>query len=469
MHTPRFQTIQTQTQTQVFTPQLRQSLEILQVSALELRDVLLKELQSNPVLEELPLESIGLNPSTINHPSVIPKGFDFEEKKSNGEWEDYSDRSYDKYSSEDAIRHQHFLDSAIIEKSLQEHIIEQAKLSECTPEEFRAIEFLVGSLDDKGFLTAAVEELVESSNFSKEIIINALKLLKSFDPIGIGSKDVQECLLVQLQAEGKDNSLVANIVKDHFPLLLRRRIPELVKKLGVSIDDIQTALNIIATLDPNPGRRFQEDHNRSVVADAFVEKVSDEWMVTLNNEFIPKMKLSSLYKELMAKGQLNFKEKEYIQDKMRSGKFILNAIEQRQKTIERITYGILKFQKDFFEKGLSFLHPLTMKEMGDYLSLHETTISRAIANKYLNTPHGLFAYKYFFTSGYDLTNGELMSNTSIKNEIAKIIQEEPNNKPYSDQKITEILLERNLKLSRRTVAKYREEMSILATSLRRKY
>lgn len=468
MHSQRFQPIQTQTHTQVFTPQLAQSLEILQVSALELRDVLLKELQSNPVLEELPLESFSLDQPTIA-PPPLSEEFDFQEKKSNETWEDPSQLSYNSYSPEDAMRRQHFLDSIVIEKSLQEHIIEQAKLSECTPDEFSAIEFLVGSLDDKGFLTASTEELVELSNFSKEIIISALKILKNFDPIGIGSKDVQECLLVQLQAEGKENALVAQIVKHHFPLLLRRRIPELVKKLGMSINDIQDALNIIATLDPSPGRRFKEDNNRSVIADAFVEKLGDKWVVTLNNEFIPKMKLSSTYKDLMAKGQLNLKEQEYIQDKMRSGKFILNAIEQRQKTIERITYAILEFQKDFFEKGLSSLHPLTMNEIADHLSLHETTISRAIANKFLDTPQGLFAYKSFFTSGYSLENGEFISSTSIKNEIIKIIQGENSNKPSSDQKIAEILSKRNINLSRRTVAKYREEVGILSTSLRRKY
>lgn len=458
MHSPGFHQLQKQAQTQVVTPHLRQSLEILQVSALELRDVILEELQSNPVLEELPLDSFSLN-ETNSPPPPPSNELYFQENQNFNTY----------YSPEDAVRRQYFLDSVVTEKSLQEHIMEQAKLSECTPDELNAIEFMVGSLDDKGFLTLSIDEIKKLSNFSEETIISALKLLKNFDPTGIGSKDVQECLLIQLEAEGKLQSIAAHIIREHFSLLLRRRIPELAKKLNISIDEIQDALNVIATLDPTPGRRFQEDKNRPVIADASVQQSGNKWIVTLNNEYIPKIRLSSTYKELIAKGQLSLNEKEYIQDKMHSGKFILNAIEQRQKTIERITNAILKFQKDFFEKGIAFLHPLTMNKVGNDLGLHETTISRAIANKFLDTPHGLFPYKYFFTSGYNVQNNEGPSSAGIKEEILKIVQSEPPGKPYSDQKIVEILSERNITLSRRTVAKYREELGILATSLRRQY
>lgn len=448
---------QLQSQTQIFTHRLGHSLEILQVSALELRDALLKELQTNPVLEELPLESFSLDhppPPSVKDPI-------FEKSKN---WQnDYENQT-------DSIqKRQHILDSIVAEKSLQEHIMEQAKFSAGTPEELSALEFLVGTLDDKGLLPPPLQELVKLSHFSETIIKNALKILKNCDPPGIGSKNIQECLLVQLEAEGKQNSLAAEIIKNHFPLLLRRRIPELANKLNVNIQEIQEALDEVAILDPTPGRKFQEDNNRLIIADAFVEKSDNKWIVSLNNEYIPKIQLSKTYKDLLAKEGLSDQEKEYIQEKMRSGKHILNAIEQRQKTIERITHALLELQKDFFEKGPSALHPLTMSILANHLNLHETTIGRAIANKFLSTPHGLLPYKYFFTSSISLTHEDKISSTAIKDQIMKIIHSESPKKPYSDQKIVEILSEQNINLSRRTVAKYREELGILSTNLRRQY
>lgn len=450
MNSQNFHQLQSQSQTQIFTPQLGQALEILQVSALELRDVLLKELQTNPVLEELPSENLSLDQPSISNELSISND-------TNG-------------SESEAFKKRELLfDSFVTEKSLQEHIMEQVKFSASTPEEMDALEFLIGSLDDKGFLTVPLEELVKLSHFPEATLEKAIKILKNCDPLGLGSKDVQECLLIQLSAPGKSDSLAAQIVKDHFTLLLRRRIPELANRLNVTIHEVQEALDEIAILDPTPGRKFQEDNNRVVVADAFVEKSEKNWIVTLNEEYIPKIHLSRTYKELLAKAGISAQEKEYIQEKIRSGKYILNAIEQRQKTIERITYALLELQKGFFEKGPSHLQPLTISSLADHLQLHETTIGRAIANKFLSTPFGLLPYRYFFTSGVTSPSEQKISNTAIKDEIKKIIQSESPKKPYSDQKIVEILAEENIHLSRRTVAKYREELGILATNLRRAY
>ena len=368
------------------------------------------------------------------------------------------------------MRRQHFLDSVVTEASLQEHIMEQARLSECSEAEREAIEYILGSLDDKGFLTESIDEIEKGSGLKRGIVERSLEALKGFDPVGIGSRDVQECLLVQLKAEGRGESLAAEIVGEHYEMLLRRRIPDLAKKLDVEIEDVQEALEEITALDPAPGRRFKEDSNRVVTADAVVEKIGGNWTVVLNSEYIPRLRLSRAYKEMMGKGSLTAKETEYIRDKMRSAKFVISAIEQRQKTLTRITEAILEFQGDFFEEGVSKLHPLTMSEVGEKLGLHETTISRAVANKYLETPRGVFAYKYFFTSGYEgKEGGGGIANTTIKDEIAKIIQGESPSKPYSDQKIVGILKDRGIDIARRTVAKYREELGILATSLRRQY
>lgn len=472
-----FRQEQKQTQSQVFAPQLRQSLEILQVSALELRDAVLEELQSNPVLEELPMDGVSVEERTLGEGEGEGGGdLDIKEEmdivqKMDEDWSDYFEQqqSMGSYTMEDAARRQHFLDSVVTEVSLQEHIMDQAKLSECGPEEVEAIEYLVGSLDDKGFLTMEVEAIVKGSELRKETVEKGLEALKGFEPIGIGAKDVQECLLIQLEAEDKGEGLAAEMVRDYYDLLLRRRIPELAKRMDVEIEDVQEALEEIGTLDPAPGRRFKEDSNRTVTADASIEKDGDNWVVTLNSEYIPRLRLSRSYKELITKGQLTAKEKEYIRDKMKSGRFIISAIEQRQKTLERVTRTILDFQKDFFEQGVSKLHPLTMSEVGERLGCHETTVSRAIANKYLKTPQGLYPYKYFFTSGFESKGGGGIANTSIKEEIAKIIESEPPEKPYSDQKLAKLLHEKDIKIARRTVAKYREELGILSTSLRRQY
>lgn len=474
MHSQGFHQIQKQTQTQIFTPQLRQSLEILQVSALELRDVILEELQSNPVLEELPMGGMSLEGAGENsddeRDEFLKENRIFQTIQEDS-YRNFEDKDlFEDYTSDEAEGRQHFLDSVTMDKSLQESIMEQATLSECTKDELIALEFLLGSLDDKGFLTSTLSEISALSGLSENKLSKALEVLKYLDPIGIGSRDVQECLLVQLKAAGREESIAAEIVRNHYTLLLRRRIPELSQTLGLTVDEIQEVLKEIATLDPAPGRRFKEDSNRAVVADAKIEKVGDNWVVSLNSEYIPRLRLSKTYKDLIAKGHLSPNEAEYIKEKMHSAKFILNAIEQRQKTLERVTHGILKFQRDFFENGIVDLHPFRMNELAEYLKVHETTVSRAIANKFLETPYGVFPYKYFFVSGYNVTEeGGGISNTSIKEEILNILHSEPSDKPYSDQKIVGILRNKGIVVARRTVTKYRDQLGILATNLRKKY
>ena len=232
---------------------------------------------------------------------------------------------------------------------------------------------------------------------------------------------------------------------------------------------IQEAIGEIGTLDPAPGRRFADDSNRVVVPDVTVEEDNGEWKIILNNDYIPRLRLSNTYKELIAKGRLNKQEADYLREKLRSGKFIINAIEQRQRTIERITREIIKHQGEFFAEGVSKLKPLTMTQIADIIGVHETTVSRALANKYIKTPHGVFEMKYFFTSGYQSDAGESVANTSVKEMIADIIAGEDPGKPLSDQEIVGLLDAKGLKIARRTVAKYREELGLLPSNLRRRY
>ena len=247
-------------------------------------------------------------------------------------------------------------------------------------------------------------------------------------------------------------------------------MPELKRKTGASPEDIQDAIEEISTLEPAPGKRFSADSNTVIEPDASVfQDEYDEWQIVLNNDYIPRLRISSVYKDMLAKGNLNKAEKEFMLERMRSGKFLINSIEQRQQTIERITREILRFQNEFFEVGVSKLRPLTMSTIAETVGVHETTVSRAIANKYIRTPHGVFAFKYFFTPGYKAGNGESVSNKTIKDMISQIIEQENPAKPFSDQNIVDQLKEKDIKIARRTVAKYREELGILPTNLRRRY
>jgi len=486
----------------VLAPQLRQSLKILQVPTLELRSVILEELQNNPTLEELTGDDISIEAEQDKHEAPDPaesfeeesKGepeapeystagsessehLDFKEDFASVErmGEDWSLNMYEEsgeipYTSEAEKKRQHFFDSLTGDTSLQEHLLDQARMSDLSPEAMEAFEYLVGSLDERGFLTSKPGDIALMTRIPLRVVQEALRHLQSLEPPGIGARDVQECLLLQLRNLGQGSSVAARMIEKQWNLLIRRRLPELARKLGVSIEEIQNAQELIASLDPAPGRRFSEDQNRIVQADVTVyQDEGGEWQIELNNEYVPRLRLNQDYKHLLARGQLKGKDKEYVQDKFRNGRFLINAIEQRQITIEKITRKILEYQEDFFEKGKSYLKPLTMNQIAEQVGVHETTVSRAIANKYIQTPQGLLEMKYFFNTGYESTDGTSVSNKSVKERIARIIENEPPSKPYSDQKVVEILKEDGVKIARRTVAKYREELGILPTNLRRQY
>jgi RNA polymerase sigma-54 factor len=499
---------QRQTQSLVLAPQLRQSLKILQVAALDLRSVIQEELQSNPTLEELPMEGESLDKpaetegdnsggengtgehhdanhvaeseaptdQTVGEPKSDEMDFSKDKEfeilgKLDEDWRDHmaSVGGSQPYTSEDAERRQHFFDSLVSETSLQEHLMQQAEMADLEPPQLEAMQHLVGSLDDRGFLTQTPNDVALQTGLPLEAVQEALKVLKSFEPSGIGAKDLPDCLLAQLAAKGRGTSLAARMIRDHFDLLTRRRIPELGRKLGADPDDVQSAIEEIGKLDPAPGRRFAEDNNRVVVPDVTVERDGDEWKIHLNSDYIPRLRISSTYRDLIAKGTLSKTERDYLRERMRSGKFLIDSIEQRQRTIERITREIINAQKDFFENGVSHLKPLTMTQIADVVGVHETTVSRAIANKFIRTPHGVFDFKYFFTPGYQADSGASVSNTSVKEMIADLINMEDKASPLSDQELVARLQEKGITIARRTVAKYREELGILPSNLRRDY
>ncbi len=476
-----FQQVHKQTQTFVLAPQLRNSLKILQAPAVELRTSILEELQANPLLEELPIESISIEEHTVEpteneHDAAEELNFDAEdygilERMSEDLRKQFvQENSGQMHTTESEQRREYFMNSLSSNVSLQQHLIEQANLTDCTEQEREALLYLIGSLDDNGFLTETISNIALTSRIPYDSVQKATEILKTFEPIGIGTTDIQDCLVTQLTLKGCGTSLAARILRDHFKLLIRRRIPELSRKTGTTIDDIHFALKEISTLNPAPGKRFNADSNTIIEPDVTVYKDEyDEWQIALNNEYIPRLRISSIYKDMLAKGTLDPKEKEFMLERMRSGKFLINSIEQRQQTIERISREILKFQGKFFEIGVSKLRPLTMNTLAQTVGVHETTVSRAIANKCIRTPHGVFPFKYFFTPGFTSGNGEAVSNKTLKDMIARIVEEENPTKPLSDQGIVNLLKEKEIKIARRTVAKYREELSILPTNLRRRY
>ncbi len=481
---------QRQSQSLVLAPQLRQSLKILQVAALDLRSVIQEELQANPTLEELPMEGVSLDkeidaPEEGSADANSPADSDTTENreevdfskefeilnKLDEDWRDHmaSAGGAQPFTTEDAERRQHFFDSLVTETSLQEHLLQQAELADIAPSVLEAMRYLVGSLDDRGFLTQTPADIALQTGLPLETVQGAVKLLTTFDPPGIGAKSLEECLLIQLAAQGRGESMAARIVRDHFELLSRRRIPEIARKLGAHADDVQLAIEEIGSLNPAPGRRFADDNNRVVVPDVTVEKDGDKWVITLNSDYIPRLRISNTYRELIARGTLSKQERDYLRERIRSGKFLINSIEQRQQTIERITREIIQVQDAFFEHGVAQLKPLTMTQIAAVVGVHETTVSRAIANKFIKTPHGVFAMKFFFTPGYQADSGASVSNKSVKEMINDLVAGEDTAKPFSDQEIVAKLQEKGINIARRTVAKYREELGLLPSNLRRDY
>ena len=502
-----FSQVQRQTQSLVLAPQLRQSLKILQVPQMELRQTIQEELSLNPTLEELayddlsieaqeerpreesddwndPALDVSMNGTSTEHEVEKPaetteaaEKLEFSDDfnvldRRGSDWGDlmHQEAGEMPYTSEDAKRRQHFFDSLTGGTSIQESLMEQARMSESDAPTLAALEYLIGSLDDRGFLSTPLPDLALMAQVPLKTMQEASRLLKTLEPPGIGSENLQECLLIQLRLGGHRTSLTSEIVRDHWKLLVRRRLPEIARKLDVTLIAVENAVEIIKKLDPAPGRQFSEDTNRVIEPDVTIDRDEmDEWEVTVHNDYIPRLRVSQAYKEMLAQGRVRGKDREYLQERIRSGKFLISSIEQRQQTIERIARVILDRQADFFDHGTSKLRPLTMNQVAEVVGVHETTVSRAIANKYMRTPHGVFDFKYFFTPGYENEEGESFSNKSIKERVAKIIENEPPNKPYSDQAVVGILADEGVTIARRTVAKYREELGILPTNLRRRY
>ena len=457
---------------QVLAPQLQQSLLILQTPLLELRNLVQQEMETNPVLEELSTE---LSPEERNGAeSSADNNFKEEFEKLatlDEEWRDYmaQSSSYSGRSQEAKDKRQFFFDSIATQETLQQNLIGQLNQTALNAADRKAAELIIGNIDDNGFLQDTPEEMTLNTGIPKEDFERMLGLIQSFYPQGVGARDLRECLLIQLEREGKQNSLEYKIISEHMEDLGKRRFPEIARRMGMSVEKVQECANNIARLNPRPGQIFATAPPNYVLPDVTVEKMDGDYQVILNGEQIPHLRISNTYKDIMAQGGNGSEVKDYIRDKIRSGKFLIRSIHQRQQTISNIAHQIVSRQRDFFEHGTSHLKPMTMKEIADAVGVHETTVSRAVSGKYMATPQGVFEMKYFFTSGYQTASGESMSNTSVKEVILDLVKNEDGNGPLSDQEIVLILSERGIPIARRTVAKYRTELNILPSNMRRKY
>ena len=444
---------------------MQQSLQFLQAPALELQSLVQQEIEINPVLEESPDEG---------KPETDADDWDKQLKElrqKDEEWREYFSQSNTPaapYNPEAAERRQFLFDSQVEAPHLSDHLMRQLTLTTSNPEMIRVGEEIIGNIDDAGFLKVQLVEVAQSARVEYPVAQTTLDLIQTFDPVGVAARDLRECLLIQINRLGKSEELEAQMVSHHLAELGRKKYQDIARALKVPMERVQAAAQFIATLQPRPGSCFSSDDKQNIVqAELSVQKIGDEWTVVMNDDPVPRLRISDTYKDLLVNNGHDAGLREYLKEKIRAGKFLIKCLHQRQTTIFNIATEIVKRQRGFFDEGVAHLKPLTMNQVAEVVGVHETTVSRAIANKYVQTPYGLFDLKYFFTPGYQTASGEVMSNTSVKDAIQDLIARESASKPLSDQEIVKILSERGIPLARRTVAKYRSELGLLPSNLRR--
>ncbi|MFZ4694106.1 MAG: RNA polymerase factor sigma-54 [Verrucomicrobiia bacterium] len=472
MPTQALQQIQKLGLQQVLSPQMQQSLQILQAPTLELTALVRQELDANPVLEELPDEEtedgeVPGEPVEAEEPADDLEAI----AQLDQEWREYFSQAAaaaPRANAEEEERRQTFFDSISRPETLSEHLLAQLSLAEVAELLRPVCENIIGNLDERGYLTATDEELLAWAGGRREVADQALATVQSLDPVGVSARDLRECLLLQLRRLGHGaDSAAARVVRSHIEDLASRRFAEIAGALGVRVEEIQRAAGVIATLDPNPGRRFAAGEDRFVVPDLAVQKVGDEWGVLQNDDSVPHLRIGNAYKDLLGETGQTKEVREYVRERIRAAKFLIKSIHQRQDTILRIAREIVRVQRDFLENGREFLKPLTMAEMAGLMGVHETTVGRAVSGKYMQTPHGIFELKWFFTPGVKMADGGMISPDRIKAAISELVGDESEGKPLADQDLAEALKGRGMAIARRTVAKYREELGILPSHARK--
>jgi RNA polymerase sigma-54 factor len=441
---------------QTMSPQMQQSLNILQAPLAELRQLVDTELRENPALEEIPPE----NPAAEE-----PR----EKSGLEDQWNEYYAQraTAEPWTREALEKRQHFFDSQTRPESLQEHLLSQLLTASWEKPAARIAAEIIGNLDEQGYFRtdpADVAYAVDSDTLEVEKV---LEKVQEFDPPGIAARNLAECLFLQLKRRGQEHSTEARIVRHHLEELGRKKFPEIAAALGVTVQDVQSAAEAIARLDPRPGSAFSTEPEQIVIPEIVVERDGDDYLVRLNSDEIPALRIADSYKDMLPDSSREVRD--YLRDKIKGGKFFIRSIQQRQQTLMNIGREIVTRQREFLDHGPSHLRPMTMSQVAAAVGVHETTVSRAASGKYIATPQGIFEIKYFFTHGYTNSEGEEVSNESVRQAILELVRHETPRHPHSDQDMVRLLKEQGLTVARRTVAKYRDQLGLLPSHLRKSF
>jgi RNA polymerase sigma-54 factor len=457
----------------ILTPSLQQAIKLLPMSTLELADLLNQEMVENPLLEEVPTEELQPAEQQPAEKAAEQPTADKPDTWDDADYEyffgDYLDDGYRPRTPQEVKELPPIENTLSTAGSLSDHLMWQLSL-QTSDERLQEIGgAIIGNLDDDGYLVASVEEIAAMADWPVAEVEKALQHIQTFDPIGVAARDLQECLWLQIRHLGLEGTITEKIVTEHLRLLQNHQVPEIARKLGVQIEDLREHVEIIRNLDPKPGSRFNPSQSQYVIPDVYVVKVEDQYVAALNEEGLPQLRISPVYRRLLDKsaGENTDETRAYVKDKFRSALWLIKSVDQRQKTIHKVATSIINFQREFLDLGIEHLRPLVLRDVANDIGMHESTVSRVVNNKYMHTPQGVFEMKFFFHSGISSSYGDSVSSVTIKQRIRKIIENEDPRKPLSDSKIVSILQKEGLLLARRTIAKYREELKIPTSNQRK--
>ena len=459
---------QTLAQQQTLAPQMRKSLEILQAGTMELTQIINQALESNPVLEDV-TEFVSLDDEAPDPDEADSLAY---LNETDDDWRDRTilEGKTAPWSQDDEDRRQHIYDSIVAPVTLQQHLQQQLDQSMVTPEVRAAAQAVLGNLDGRGFLDIPLKDLGLRLGIQAAPLHDACKLIQSFDPAGVGASGIPESLLLQLERQSGTHTIEYGIVRDHLEDLARKRYPQIAKSLGTSVERITEAASRIGRLTPNPGGDFDPTGNPYVLPDVIIERNADGQLeARLTGEHLPNLRINDFYKDMIGKDGVNANARQFIRDQIRDGRSLIRSISLRQETILAIACKLIQHQPDFFTKGPRHLRPLTMNEIADELGMHGTTVSRAVAGKYVLTPKGLLEMRSFFATGYQTRDGAEVSNTGVREAIQQLVAAENPAKPLSDEALMKALAKQGITVARRTVAKYREQLNILPSHLRKTF
>ena len=476
-----------QRQQLVMTPKLQQALKLLQMPSIELQQMLKQEIMENPLLEEIEdfeeviedekeaSEGDGKEeePAAAQEETDDAKPDGGEAGEEQVDWDEYFNAGFElgRAGAEEEQQEEFFEKVPVAKQSFTDQLMGQLRIATDVPKTLMIGDYIIGSLDESGYLTCSIEEIAHTFDVPLEDVDGVLELIQAFDPPGVGARNLQECLLLQLRFRGEDDSLAAKIIRDHFDEFKQKKYMEIARKLKVSVQDIQDQCKQIATLDPKPGLEVVVEDPKYVIPDLVVETVDGKYVVYLNDRNVPRLRVSQHYHdELMREVRNGDSEaREFINARLKSAKWLIQTIEQRRRTMVKVMECIVRKQREFFDKGTHYLKPLTLQQVASEIGMHESTVSRVTTNKYVQTPRGVFELKFFFSSSLGTQDGGEVSAKSAKDQIRRIIEAESNRTPLSDQKIADMLKKDGLNIARRTVAKYREQLNILPARMRKQY